>query len=59
LQHLLEFQADFDEQYAKWLSENIVFLNNNSIRLLDEYGAKSGHLVLYSLVTDFEYQNEL
>ena len=45
--------------YATWLSECLVLLNSNSIKLLDEFGAKSGHLVLYSLVTDFEYHHEL
>ena len=52
LSELLKKWSDFDEDYATWLSENLHRLNDQSVKLLAELGAKSFDHVRFSTVTD-------
>ena len=42
----------FDQAYARWVSENLHRLNPDSIRFLTDLGSKSKYHVQLSLVTD-------
>jgi hypothetical protein len=50
LQKLLKENGGYDDRYAKWLSVNLHCLNEISVKLLDEFGSGSEHLVRFSLV---------
>jgi hypothetical protein len=59
LHELLYSQGGYDDIYAKWLSKNLHCLNDISVMLLDKDGTESEPFVRLSLVTNFDFNNEL
>ena len=59
LRELLRYWLDFDELYAKWLSENLHRLKESSVALLEPLEPDSYQYVRVSTIAQFDYEKQL
>ena len=55
LKDLLKNELQFDDLYAKWLSENLHRLNDSSVNLLEGLDPDSYQYVRVSTISSFDY----